>query len=233
MHNLATSISSYLIPWHNYTCIGCRIRSKTPICEVCLSECEEIPHKSCRNCLTTIPDERELCSDCHFNPPYFDKIHASYSYANPIAKMLHQFKYQKQIRYAYPLGWLLNHTLQCITANFDVIIPMPLHAKRLKERGFNQIDLLLSYYQKSANPIIVNPQLVSRHKDTPHQTLANKASRQSNLYDAFKLNGTISGLHILIVDDVVTTGATINELAKMLKLAGCAKVDVACLMRAL
>ena len=98
----------------------------------------------------------------------------------------------------------------------------------MKLRGFNQISLMLDYPYEA--PIRNN--IVVRVKNSPSQALSDIEGRQTNIIDAFSVKGNVAGLKILIVDDVVTTTSTVNEVARVLKEAGAAKVDVCALMRA-
>ena len=118
-----------------------------------------------------------------------------------------------------------------IKVPFDVIIPMPIHENRLKERGFNQSELLLKDIEKNYGRVYKN--LLVRTKDTPHQTGLGKANRESNLDHAFKVTDKqkVKGKIILLVDDIYTTGSTLNECAKTLKRAGASKVFALCLAR--
>jgi len=113
----------------------------------------------------------------------------------------------------------------------DAILPIPLHKKRLAKRGFNQSLEIVKPFAKSKNiPIISN--LVERSKATQTQTHLNKQQRKKNVAACFRLLNQLKYKHIVIVDDVVTTGATTNELAKLLKKSGVEKVGVWSLARA-
>ncbi|HMT03436.1 MAG TPA: phosphoribosyltransferase family protein [Burkholderiales bacterium] len=114
----------------------------------------------------------------------------------------------------------------------DIIIPMPLHKSKLKSRGFNQAEKLLFFHRVFANKNIINTRIATRIKETESHSLLTKHHRQNNIIYAFKILKNIKNLHIVIVDDIVTTGSTCNELAKALKLKGAKQVDIWCLMRA-
>jgi ComF family protein len=184
------------------------------------------------------------CNECQKNNYLFNTFFCNLSYANPVKKLLHVFKYQKQRNLAYVLGFLLYHILyealnldeSPIKVNYDVIIPMPLHRSKQKERGFNQVEDLLYYYlfKKRSNPILphVDNTIIHRIKNTQAQAQANYIERKANLTDAFALLKPVNGLRILLVDDVVTTGSSMNEVTRLLKQNGAKKVDICALLRA-
>ena len=146
---------------------------------------------------------------------------------------MHHFKYYKDKQLAWALGYLLFPILdKILLSDIDMIIPVPLHNNKYRERGFNQSSELLNYYRAVNNSIVVNNLIVSRHKDTTSQVTMSRLERELNLSDAFTVNKSVHGAKVLIVDDVVTTGATVNSLAKVLKHNGAIKVEVCCLMRA-
>ncbi len=109
---------------------------------------------------------------------------------------------------------------------------MPLHKSKLKSRGFNQAEKLLFFHRVFAHKNIINSRITTRIKATESQSLLNRNHRQNNITNAFKIHKNIKNLHIVIVDDIVTTGSTCNELAKELKNKGAKQVDIWCLMRA-
>ncbi|MBP9742654.1 MAG: ComF family protein, partial [Burkholderiales bacterium] len=145
-------------------------------------------------------------------------------------KILHDFKYRCNKSHASVLGMLLYKNLPPLD-NYDLIIPVPLHDDKLKSRGFNQADKLLDYTRQKCKRLPINKQIVIRCNNTDSQTHIKRGQRRQNLINAFKLINEIQGAKILLVDDVVTTGATINSLAKLLKQHGAILVDICCLMR--
>ena len=237
------------LPWHY--CNICRIPSSQLICTICLNELEILPKNSCNKCLKpTVINNNNVCSECKNNHYYFDDFYCNLIYAKPIKKLLHLFKYQKKRYLAYFLGYLLYHSIynalepkkdynRHLTTNnyYDVIIPMPLHKSRQKERGFNQVEHLLYYYRFKTrhgyNMPPIDNKIIKRIKNTKAQATANHIERKHNLDDAFILLKSVSKLRILLIDDVVTTGSSMNEVAKILKQNGAEIVDICALTRTL
>jgi ComF family protein len=148
----------------------------------------------------------------------------------PLNKVLHALKYNGQKKYAATLGYLLSKSMDNPT-DYDLIIPIPLHPHKFKERGFNQVDIMLNYWQKYL--LNINNNIVIRVKDTIPQALSNLKSREQNIANAFQLKANVTGMKILVVDDVITTSSTVNELSRILKEGGATTVDVCALMRAI
>ena len=186
---------------------------------------------TCIKCKANIESEHILCENCHINKTQFDHLYCKFSYQNPLDAILHQLKYGAKLEYSKFLSYILYQSIQHAPIP-DLIIPVPLHKSRLIERGFNQIDELLFWYKMCHPNVIIDNKIVTRNKNTAHQTLLTPGKRQRNMQDAFTLHKSVDNLHIAIVDDVVTTNATVNELATMLKDYGAQTVDVWCLMRA-
>jgi ComF family protein len=130
------------------------------------------------------------------------------------------------------LGYLLNKALSSVKADTDFIVPMPLSNERIKQRGFNHALELLAYYCAQLKHIPVKTNIVSKIIDTPHQSGLN---RQERIYQQplFQVEKNIMGKNILIVDDVITTGNTANNLARVLREAGARRVELCALMRTL
>jgi ComF family protein len=220
-----------LRPWHY--CHVCKIPHVNLICDDCYHELEKLPATTCRYCKKLVLDSSDSCSSCKRQKPFFDNLYCLFSYANPLTKMLHELKYAGKRNHVMPLGYLLYQSMAQIPSIPEVIVPMPLHLKRMRERKFNQVNLMLNYYRSIDNRVPINHKLVRKVKDTQHQTLTSQQSRKINLMDAFQLVAPVAGMHLLIVDDVVTTGTTANELAKLFKQNGAKQVEICCLMRAL
>lgn len=202
-----------MLPWQY--CKLCAIPSGKLICTTCIANLEPIQVYQVPHC------------------DFIDKIYCQFKYAKPLSSVLHHFKYYKNKKLAWSLGYLLFPILDKIPlSEIDIIVPVPLHTNKHKERGFNQSLELLNYYRASNNSIPIDNSIVSRAKDTISQASIGRLERELNLSDAFTLNKNVVGLRVLIIDDVLTTGATVNALAKILKQNGVIKVEVCCLMRA-
>jgi ComF family protein len=155
-------------------------------------------------------------------------------YEGTAKNCIHLLKYNSRLKLAAPLGKLMfdfvNKNMDY--EDFDMIVPVPLHSSRLRERGFNQAEVLsrkLSGYTK--HPVCTN--VLKRTKPTLSQTGLSKTKRFTNLQGAFKItkDAFVSGKKVLLVDDVFTTGSTVNEAAKALLKAGAESVDALVLAR--
>lgn len=170
-----------------------------------------------------------ICGFCLAQPPLFDKTYALFHYQPPIMQCILRLKFQGNLMYAQTLAQLF---IQRMSSNWyreemlpDLIIPVPLHTKRLKERGFNQALEIAKPIAKTFN-IQIDKLGIKRTKATAAQTTLKAALRECNLANAFMATKRYDNLSIAIVDDVITTTYTVRELAKTLKQAGAEKITI-------
>ena len=162
-----------------------------------------------------------MCGLCQQKPPHFTLTVAVFSYAFPLNKLILALKYGEKFQLATLLGDLL---AQRVTVRPDCIIAMPLHPTRLKERGFNQsLQLAQRICQQLKLPVL--PLACQRMRNTPSQSTLPWNERGKNMRKAFSCSADVAGKHVAIVDDVMTTGATLNELALALINAGAIEVS--------
>lgn len=170
-----------------------------------------------------------ICGHCLKDLPAFGRTTSLFEYAFPVDRLIQQLKYQERLSLAPLLGGLLARQLQGELP--DVWLPMPLHANRLKVRGFNQsIEIARELSVQTRVPMQAG--WAARIRDTPPQAGLKRDARKKNLHGAFACSDKVAGLHVGIVDDVMTTGSTLNELAKTLKAAGVREVSCAVVARA-
>ena len=181
--------------------------------------------------LTHSPGHR--CGECRRRPPRFDHALAVGSYDGILADSIRLFKYHGKTSLARPLGELLFRELGALSS-VDCLVPVPLHPKRLREREYNQALLLCDVVGKQTD-IEVLPHSLERSRETAPQKGLNLLNRRRNVRRAFtvKRPSDIKDREVLLVDDVLTTGATVNECARMLKHAGAKTVTVLTLARVL
>lgn len=208
-------------------CAICKIPGTLLVCEHCYNELEIIQGARCNYCAKP---GALTCSDCSKSVPSFSHTYCNYIYSTPLNKMLHHLKYKQNKSNVWALGYLLTKTLSDVKIDTDFIIPVPLSPQRLKQRGFNQTLELLKYHCTKLNHIPVKTNAVSKIIDTPHQVLLNKQDRHEH-QDMFQVEKNVVGKNILIVDDVITTGSTANNLARALIAAGARRVELCALMR--
>src|SRR5688500_1615050 len=167
--------------------------------------------------------ESSVCGACLGNPPAFDTCVAAVDYAFPISALLHSLKYQTNLAMASVLADLLTARIDS-GALPDFIVPMPLHPARLRERGFNQaLEIARHVSKRSGIPLL--PAICRRVKDTPSQTGLPWKERGKNIRNAFACETDLSGKRIAMLDDVMTTGSTLNELATIVRKCGAAHIS--------
>jgi ComF family protein len=203
-------------------CLLCATNNANDIglCAACLKDLPWQPDSSCPQCGLT--SNYQVCGSCLSSPPYFDASHALCLYTYPLDAMMHTYKYGKQLNLSRTFGQLLLQKIQ--VHKVDLIIPMPMHPTRLKQRGFNQA-LEIAKILTTNNANLLDYKSVIRQTLTPPQASLPLKDRVKNIKGAFKVNTDLKGKRIAIVDDVMTTGASLNELAKTLKQAGAAHVE--------
>jgi len=228
-------------------------------CVLCGANCDTATHQSwCAACDAALPylttrrchacalptPSGEICGHCIKTPPHFQHTVAVFGYAFPLDKLIHALKYGERLElvnsFADPLA-------QRVNTRPNYIIPMPLHPARLRERGFNQSLELARRVGENLNiPVRLNS--VQRVRDTPPQSSLSRTARNKNMRQAFAYTQDIgvqnfstenitgenlSGQHIAIVDDVMTSGASLNEVARVLRQAGASEVSAWVVARAL
>jgi ComF family protein len=176
------------------------------------------------------------CGQCAARPPAFERVLAPWVYDFPVDSLITRFKHQAK----WPLGRLMGEMLaQSLQNHFDegleqpdALVPVPLATQRLRQRGFNQASMLARWLSASLQ-IPCEENLLRRTHDTPAQQALDAQARQRNLRQAFALaqDASPGKRHLALVDDVLTTGATAQALARLLRDAGAARVDVYCLAR--
>jgi len=199
--------------------------------DLCCGCRDDLPFNrhACRLCALPLADALSagmLCGQCQKQPPAFDCCYAPLRYAYPLDHLISGLKFHSKLAQGQLLSRLMGDFLvqqQCKLP--DLIVPVPLHASRLRERGFNQALELARPLAKRFNLSIDN-HVVIRHRATSPQMALDKQARRQNIRGAFELKKRRLPQHIVIVDDVVTTGNTVNELATVLRRGGAKKVDV-------
>ena len=220
-------------------CLVCKGHTtfSSPICSNCL-QCLPAPDAFCSQCGLPMPDSySELCAQCLQQRPPFDICLSAFIYRYPVNHIIQKIKYNRRLELISPMvspliDALIDHYLEHPWP--DAIIPVPLHKKKIRTRGFNQSLLLAKAISKKLPegiqcPLV--PELITKQRDTqPQQNLPAKA-RRKNIRGAFTVSNKISYKHIAVIDDVVTTSETVSEISRTLKKKGVQQVDVWCLAR--
>ncbi|GIX27819.1 MAG: hypothetical protein KatS3mg123_1700 [Burkholderiales bacterium] len=190
-------------------------------CPACRRTLPLLPSPRCPVCAVPAP-QAAACGDCLRRPPAFDAAAALLEYRFPVDAMIRRFKYQGDLAAGRALGRLLAEHVAPLPSP-DLLIPMPLHPARLKVRGFNQAaELAREIARGTRVPVAMD--LCARHRDTAEQARLSMGERRRNVRGAFSCARDLDGADVAVVDDVLTTGATLNELARLLKRRGAARV---------
>jgi ComF family protein len=202
------------------------------ICTPCLNDLPH-NHSCCRICALPLSTNHSdpVCGKCQKQTPSFDRCYAPYSYGYPISGLISDLKFNERLYAGRLLSELLISFLETNRIELpELILPVPLHSTRLRERGFNQALELAKPIGRHFN-IAVDSKSCKRIKATATQSTLDKKVRAKNMRGAFKIVQRLNCKHLAIVDDVVTTGTTASELAKTIKASGVQRVDVWALAR--
>jgi len=167
-----------------------------------------------------------LCGQCLREPPHFDATRAALDYSFPVDGLIQQLKYGARLPLAALFGDLMADGMRQGGTGpaADLIVPLPLHPARLRERGFNQAgEIARRLSSLTAIPLRMDG--IRRTVDTPPQAGLHIKQRRANIRGAFACDTPLAGLNVAVVDDVMTTGSTLDEFAKTLKAAGAARVE--------
>lgn len=212
-------------------CILCNQKCTTD-CSVCSSCLDLLPQlgPACPFCANPSPQSDYLiCGSCIKTPPRYDSALIAYAFEEPIRSLLHQFKYQHRLYLCNFFAYLIVDAWKQKPSIPECLIPVPMHPKKLKERGFNQTILVTRYLSKFLN-IPYNSLSCKKIRATQAQASLNGNQRRENLKNAFTLK-PVPYKHVALIDDVLTTGSTANELARTLKNAGVDCVELWCSAR--
>ena len=201
-------------PPHDWLCKSCEgdIGTDQPVCPTCAMP------------LTGVADS--LCGDCQNNPPAYASVYRFAPYDAPLDRLILQFKFQQKLTIGRKLGMLMAQDIRQQRLPLpDVLVPVPLHASRLRQRGYNQALELARPIAKLLN-LSIDVESCIREKATTDQIGLPAKLRKSNLKNAFSVNGDFRDKRVTIIDDVMTTGSTVNELSQQLINAGARQVNV-------
>ncbi len=221
--NLVKKFISFFFPSFCKICYKTLKDHEVLVCNLCYFKLPLLKNycKRCGN--INIQYEVNYCGNCVNNKLYFDKFWAGFKYEKPISDWILEAKFKKNFLLAYNLGKLLRKTIPLEGLLVDEVIPIPLSTGRCKERGYNQ-SFLIAYGLLGKKP---KNNILERIKETKPQTELSYQERIENVKNSFKaLKEKVEGKKILLVDDVMTTGATLKEASKALKEAGAKEVWV-------
>lgn len=221
----------------NHSCLLCSelAEQRYPLCVACEQALPWLD-EYCLRCALPLPMAGLICAQCSRRPPAYDQVVAPWHYGFPLDTLISRFKHNSQ----WPLGRLmaemlnlnLRHRFAEGLARPALLLPVPLARRRLRERGFNQAGMLARWLEKGLG-IACHECLLLRTRETPAQQTLDARARRRNLRQAFSVvdKGPLEGRHVALVDDVVTTGATAQAIAQVLRQAGASRIDLYCLAR--
>ena len=212
-----------LFPVH---CAGCQ-RIGNVLCSSCLAKIQPLPSPICDFCGTPL-STYGVCKNCQYHLPKLSGQRAVSLYQEPLRGCIHGLKYDGNIRLAVPLGLLLAQAYRRYNMQADMLIPVPLHSERQQQRGFNHASLLAEVCSENIG-VPMNDNILVRHRATVAQVDLHPRERYQNVAGAFACSSTsaknlLNGRSILIIDDVSTTGATLEACATPLFAAGAKEV---------
>ena len=215
--NSCAQVAHAALPQH---CLLCGASApKQPLCKDCHAGLPWLTLTRCPQC--ALPTHAgNVCGACLSHPPRFDAVTAAFVYAWPLSTLIHHYKYAGNLALTRPLADAL---ARLISTPVDVIVPMPLAPLRLRERGFNQA-LELARFLSRATGLPLAAGACRRVRDSAPQAALPWQDRAKNIRGAFVCDADLSGKRVAVIDDVLTTGATLNELARNLRKAGALEI---------
>ena len=213
---------------------------RDPLCRACWAGIERIAPPCCATCGLPLPafepasgDRAPRCPTCVAGAPPFDYARAAGAYSGVLRDALHALKFGGKRTLARPLAALMLEQCGAVLGpDVDALVPVPLAPGRERERGFNQA-MLLAGHLSAASGLPVKPRWLSRRRSTRPQTELTVGERRTNVARAFAASSRVAGAHVVLVDDIVTTGATAAECARTLRAAGARAVGVLAVARVL
>jgi ComF family protein len=203
------------------TCFLCRGRARDILCDRCNADLPRLPQSLCPRCALASPDGA-TCGRCLSHAPHFDATIASLAYAFPADALVHALKFRAELALAPFLAALLLERVPALR-EVDFVIGVPLSSRGLRERGYNQaVEIARPIAAALRAPLELS--LCERTRDTAAQTELPWSERERNVRGAFAVKRSLAGAAIAVVDDVMTTGATLDEIAATLKRAGAGRV---------
>ena len=213
-------------------CVHCSAPGSL-FCDRCVTDSPQLGEVTgCRRC--ALPAPGDICDACYTNPPPLDLALAVFAYDSPIRDAVTAFKYNDIRALAPVLAGFMNERLpERVKRGIDVVVPIPMAANRLRSRGYNQAELLARRLCDAADLDLATGLLARTNTAEPQARANNLEQRAENVKDAFTVTASTANLRILLIDDVMTTGSTLNSCARTLKTAGASWVGALVLAREL
>jgi len=228
LHELSRTITDLVYP---HFCVICQIGlDRDWLCAKCQATAQRIQSPFCRTCsrpFSGLIAEPFRCPHCEDNAFAFDCAVSAFLARGAVRELIHRLKYNGQFHLRNTIAdrlWVAFSDRRITEEPFDAIVPVPLHPVRTRERGYDQVSALAEIVaRRAAKPLL---KCLRRHRYTQTQTVLDRDNRVRNLHNAFDLRKStaVLGKRILLVDDVLTTGTTLHECAKVLRSGGAVSV---------
>ncbi len=211
------------------TCVHCEVEGQL-LCDSCLNDAVRIGNEACRTCGVQL-EYGSRCGKCAELPPALARVTAVFQFEAAIRDAVHALKYRDLRAIAPILGAELANDVRARHRNIDVVVPVPLHKRRMRSRGYNQAELLARPTAARLG-VPISTHLLSRVSDNPPQAQArSEAARSAGVRNAFAASSEARDKRVLLIDDVATTCSTLNACGKVLLRAGAKSVRAAVLAR--
>lgn len=235
VHEIILRAQRILLP---PSCVLCASREQADELDLCAPCLAELPanRNACARCAEEIDgrsDGAAVCGACLRKPPRYDSAHCAFRYRFPLDHLVRALKYHGRLQHARVLGRLLARSLAVGAREGwpETLIPVPLAHRRFGERGFNQA-IEIAKQLESELRIPLRADVLERRRDTAEQAGLDRDARRKNVRGAFAMRAPLPAEHVAIIDDVVTTGSTVNEVARVLRKAGATRIEVWAVARA-
>ena len=223
------SIGAILLPQDCFLCGGAT--ESELLCAACAEDLPSLSQTSCPICALPTPGA-SICGVCLKQAPHFDATHSLFRYAFPVDRLVQALKYQHRLAVASFFAHALRESSNTWLSQADLVLALPLSSQRLRERGFNQaLEIARPLARQLGVPLLIDG--YTRTIDTAPQASLPWKERRKNIQGAFECALDLTGKSVIVVDDVMTTGATLNEFARTLKKHGVTKVVNLVVARAL
>lgn len=225
-----TKILQRLLPNYCLICLD-PSRSSLALCRACIQQLPWHTDPCCSRCALPLPSTT-LCGECLREPPAFTQVVSPFHYQPPIDRFIHQLKFNQKLIYAHIIGNLLaEHIQQRSDPLPQAILPVPLHTERLRQRGYNQATEICKPLTRRLK-LPCDQRYLARTKNTAPQAQLKAHERRVNVKNAFTIQAAIPYSHIAVVDDVMTTGATLRQLCQLIQRNGVQRIEIWCVARA-
>ena len=221
---LSDKITEMFAPTSRCLICGRDVFDGTAFCPDCSKYVEYNNGKTCKRCGVGIDGEEEYCGNCAYDKIYFDRAYSVFNYEGAVQQAILSMKFNNLASYAKVFAKYLVFMAQKVNLEYDLVTFAPMSKKSLRKRRYNQAQELAKRFCSLLNQDDLLVEAIVKNKETEAQERLSKTERKTNLIGAYDINAEVKGKRVLVIDDVKTTGATLNECAKVLKRAGATAV---------